>query len=62
MVEFRSIDISLLDPNEGQIPGLPANPRQWTDAEVRRLARSMKQTPELAIIKRLNEHSRKAKS
>ena len=48
MVEFRSIDISLLDPNEGQIPGLPANPRQWTDAEVRRLARSMKQTPELA--------------
>lgn len=48
MLDFKRIPLSLLDANAGQIPGLPANPRQWTDAEVRRLAKSMKDTPELA--------------
>ena len=48
MLDFKRIPLSLLDANTGQIPGLPANPRQWTDAEVRRLAKSMKDTPELA--------------
>lgn len=48
MLDFKRIPLSLLDANTGQIPGLPANPRQWTDSEVRRLAKSMKDTPELA--------------
>lgn len=48
MLDFKRIPLSLLDANTGQIPGLPANPRLWTDAEVRRLAKSMKDTPELA--------------
>ena len=48
MLDFKRIPLSLLDANTGQIPGLPVNPRQWTDAEVRRLAKSMKDTPELA--------------
>lgn len=48
MMEFKEIPLSLLDANAGQIPGLPANPREWTDREVRRLAKSMKVTPELA--------------
>ena len=48
MLDFKRIPLSQLDANTGQIPGLPANPRQWTDAEVRRLAKSMKDTPELA--------------
>ena len=48
MLDFKRISLSLLDANTGQIPGLPANPRQWTGAEVRRLAKSMKDTPELA--------------
>ena len=48
MIEFRRIGLSQLEPNTGQIQGLPANPRAWTDREVRRLAKSMKATPELA--------------
>ena len=48
MIDFRRIGLSELEPNTGQIPGLPANPRAWTDREVRRLAKSMKATPELA--------------
>lgn len=47
MVEFRSIDISLLDPNEGQIAGVPRNPRKWARRELENLARSMEETPEL---------------
>ena len=48
MITFERIHISRLDPNTGQIPGLPANPREWTDTELKRLAKSMKETPELA--------------
>lgn len=37
------------DPNTGQLaPHLPANPRLWTKKDVQDLARSMKDTPELA--------------
>lgn len=36
-----------LEMNIGQIPGLPMNPRQWTRSDIDRLARSIKETPEL---------------
>ena len=41
------ISVKHLHPNTGQIPGVPANPRQWTKGDVDRLARSIDQTPEL---------------
>ena len=47
MIEFKIIPLDLLDFNTGQIPGLPPNPREWTDLELKRLAKSMKNTPEL---------------
>ena len=47
MVNFRRIPLTDLDFNTGQIPGLPPNPREWTDLEIKRLAKSMKGTPEL---------------
>ena len=47
MIEFRRISLDQLDFNTGQIPGLPPNPREWTDSEIKRLAKSMKGTPEL---------------
>ena len=47
MMDFRKIALSELDFNTGQIPGLPPNPREWTDLEIKRLAKSMKNTPEL---------------
>lgn len=34
-------------PNTGQVPGLPANPRSWTKGDVERIAKSLKDTPEL---------------
>lgn len=48
MIEFNKIPLGSLDFNTGQIAGLPANPRSWTDAEIKKLAKSMKATPELA--------------
>ena len=47
MIEFRRIALDQLDFNTGQIPGLPPNPREWTDLEIKRLAKSMRGTPEL---------------
>ena len=47
MVEFRRIPIGLLDPNTGQIPGVPRNPRKWTGRALKALADSMRETPEL---------------
>lgn len=47
MIEFRRIDIDQLDPNKGQIPGVPKNPRKWTRRELENLALSMEDTPEL---------------
>ena len=41
------IKLAELAPNTGQIPGLPTNPRQWTRTEIDRLARSLRETPEL---------------
>ena len=41
------ISVKSLHPNTGQIPGLPANPREWTSGDVNRLARSIEETPEL---------------
>ncbi len=48
MIDFRKIALTDLVSNTGQIPGLPANPRGWTDSDIKRLAKSMKGTPELA--------------
>lgn len=46
---METIRIKLKDiaPNKGQIPGLPANPRQWSRTEIDKIAKSLKETPEL---------------
>ena len=36
-----------LEQNTGQITGLPANPRSWTKTEVEKIAKSLRETPEL---------------
>lgn len=46
-MEIVKLKLSELEPNAGQIPGLPMNPRQWTKSDVDKLARSLKETPEL---------------
>lgn len=46
-MESKRIKLKDLQSNVGQIPGLPTNPRQWTKAEISRIAKSLKETPEL---------------
>lgn len=46
-IEFKNIDLSIMEMNEGQIEGLDKNPRQWTYDDVEKLKKSIEQTPEL---------------
>ena len=46
-MQTERIPLAKLEPNTGQIPGLPMNPRQWTKSDVERIANSLKETPEL---------------
>lgn len=46
-MESTRIKLSELEPNAGQVEGLPVNPRQWTKGDVTKLAKSLKETPEL---------------
>lgn len=43
----QRIAIDLIEMNTGQIAGLPANPRQWTKAQLDNLKASIEETPEL---------------
>lgn len=47
----RVLRLSELESNTGQIEGVPGNPRQWTAAEVDRLAKSIRETPELLTMR-----------
>lgn len=46
-MELKKLKISDVEVNNGQIKGLPANPRQWTQGEFSKLRKSLKETPEL---------------
>lgn len=45
MVQY--LPFAALSQNTGQIDGLPSNPRQWTQTDIDRLAKSLEETPEL---------------
>ena len=46
-MKIQNLNLTQLEQNTGQIKGLPANPRQWTQSDIDRLAASLKETPEL---------------
>lgn len=46
-METKKIKLSEIQPNRGQIEGLPKNPRKWDREDLERLKRSIVQTPEL---------------
>lgn len=46
-IEKVTLSLKDIDLNEGQIEGLPANPRNWTKDELKSLALSLTETPEL---------------
>ena len=41
MYKIQRIKLENLQPNTGQIDGLPINPRQWTKGDVIRIAQSL---------------------
>lgn len=44
---ITAVDVRFLELNVGQMDGLPKNPRQWTEKELKALAQSLDDTPEL---------------
>ena len=47
-MEHKTIKLSRLVGNKGQIEGLPENPRLWDDTDVQNLATSLEESPLLA--------------
>ena len=50
-MQIKKINIALIEPNNGQIPGLPKNPRSWSVKEMDKLKASIQETPELAELR-----------
>lgn len=50
-MEKKKIKAALVLPNDGQIEGLPRNPRQWSERELRKLKESIQGTPELVEMR-----------
>lgn len=46
-MQIIQIGTKVIEPNNGQIPGLQRNPRTITKADIKRIAQSLKETPEL---------------
>lgn len=46
-IKRQKIKLGKLKQNTGQLDGIPKNPRQWTQLDVEKLAKSIEQTPEL---------------
>lgn len=51
--ESRIIPLEQLEPNSGQVEGIPANPRYLTDKEYKSLKKSIKENPELLTYREL---------
>ena len=46
-MEVTRLPLGKVKQNTGQIEGLPSNPRQWTQTDIDRIAKSLEETPEL---------------
>ena len=47
------LEIGLIEPNDGQVPGLPANPRDISAKALRRLKKSIKDDPEMLELREI---------
>ena len=50
-IQIKFVQIELLEYNEGQIPGVPENPRTREDVKQRNLQKSIKELPEMAVAR-----------
>ena len=53
MAQQREIELTKLTPNEGQVPGLPSNPREITRDALDKLVRSIQECPEMLEYREL---------
>ncbi len=53
LIQSIKVDISLVDNNEGQIPGVPENPREMTEMEFKKLKKSLQRDPDYTAISEL---------
>lgn len=51
--EFVTISLSKLEPNDGQLAGLPSNPRQITESKMALLKQNIRQYPEMLKLRGL---------
>lgn len=50
-IQIQFVPIELLEYNEGQIPGVPENPRTREDTKQRNLEKSIEELPEMTIAR-----------
>ena len=53
LLETEDIPLSVIDPNEGQIEGLPANPRTVKNGKFRQLMKSIKERPDMLHLREI---------
>ena len=59
--KFRQIPLSDLELNEGQVDGLPANPREITEQKLEKLKRNILEYPEMLELRGLLVYPHKGK-
>lgn len=53
LLETEDIPLSVIDANEGQLEGLPANPRTVKDGKFRKLMQSIKDRPDMLHLREI---------
>lgn len=51
--QFVSMELTQLEPNDGQLEGLPSNPRQITESKMELLKQNIQQYPEMLTLRGL---------
>lgn len=53
LIQSEMIKLSLIEPNKGQVEGLPKNPRLIKDAKFKKLVKSIEEHPEMTALREL---------
>lgn len=53
MIQVQEIELKKLNPNKGQIEGVPTNPRKATKEQIEKLKRSIEETPTMLQLREI---------
>ena len=53
MIQAQEIELKKLNPNKGQIEGVPTNPRKATKEQIEKLKRSIEETPTMLQLREI---------